>query len=408
MSEPITIRMYNVGFGDCFLLRFPTPDGQRSLLLDCGQHTSSKGAFDLDDVVAALLEDISDDSGNKHVDVVAISHRHQDHVRGFEDERWNDVHVDEVWMPWTENPDDPIARSLLERQSGGALALRDLAPATSEAHQVAMNSLTNEAAMTTLHTGFTGNARRRYFPEAADQEAADPPVFPMVQTPSIPGVSFRVLGPSRDEAIIRRMDPPELERYVARPRDQVATGGAPLPFERWRIDQRTFQDTQEYEHLDTRGLGDVVAVGREDPYLLAVALEQAVNNTSLMMMIQLGAAWLLFPGDSQWGTWDRVLQSEEGRDLLRRTTFYKVGHHGSHNATPRTFVETLLTNADAMVSVAPTGIPSWKDIPKAELLEALVAEGRCSMLVSSSDLPSAPGSISVELGGLVAQIEIDT
>jgi hypothetical protein len=32
----ISIRMYNVGFGDCFLVRITTPDGERRVLVDCG------------------------------------------------------------------------------------------------------------------------------------------------------------------------------------------------------------------------------------------------------------------------------------------------------------------------------------------------------------------------------------
>lgn len=146
--------------------------------------------------------------------------------------------------------------------------------------------------------------------------------------------------------------------------------------------------------------------GREDPYLLAVALESTVNNTSLMLLIQMGRASLLFPGDSQWGTWDRVLQSPEGSQLLTSATFYKVGHHGSYNATPRTFVETLLKNANAMVSVAPTSIPSWKDIPKAELLTELVKQGRCPVLVNSHDQTSALPAATLEGSGLIREIEV--
>jgi hypothetical protein len=56
---------------------------------------------------------------------------------------------------------------------------------------------------------------------------------------------------------------------------------------------------------------------------------------------------LLFPGDAQVGNWlsweGREWTFKEGRatktvstqDLLARTVLYKVGHHGSHNATLR-------------------------------------------------------------------------
>lgn len=65
------------------------------------------------------------------------------------------------------------------------------------------------------------------------------------------------------------------------------------------------------------------------------------------------------------------------RKLLERTTLLKVGHHGSHNGTPKDFVEALKARQAmdapsdlwAMVSTHP--IEMWKEIPKVELLEDL-------------------------------------
>ena len=34
----VTIRMYNAGFGDCFLITIPAPDRPRRILVDCGKH----------------------------------------------------------------------------------------------------------------------------------------------------------------------------------------------------------------------------------------------------------------------------------------------------------------------------------------------------------------------------------
>jgi beta-lactamase superfamily II metal-dependent hydrolase len=61
-------------------------------------------------------------------------------------------------------------------------------------------------------------------------------------------------------------------------------------------------------------------------------------------------------------------------DLLSGTTVYKVGHHGSHNATPRRFVEECLSDTDgvALISVAPTSYGGgWKNIPLSTLVDAL-------------------------------------
>jgi beta-lactamase superfamily II metal-dependent hydrolase len=56
---------------------------------------------------------------------------------------------------------------------------------------------------------------------------------------------------------------------------------------------------------------------------------------------------------------------------LSDAAFYKIGHHGSHNATPKAFVEEVWTEgASAMLPWGP--VERWKDtIPKQELLQSL-------------------------------------
>jgi hypothetical protein len=79
---------------------------------------------------------------------------------------------------------------------------------------------------------------------------------------------------------------------------------------------------------------------------LSLQMDNATNNTSLVLafeFIETGEV-MLFAADAQIGSWKSWLSLEwrlEGPgltrvdtpDLLRRTVFYKVGHHGSHNAT---------------------------------------------------------------------------
>jgi hypothetical protein len=92
-----------------------------------------------------------------------------------------------------------------------------------------------------------------------------------------------------------------------------------------------------------------------------------------MLMFEFGDAFLLFPGDAQWGTWSAALSDPDTRDLLSRTTFYKVGHHGSHNATPTEFVEGVLDQNlqiwGSAISVRPIGF--WPEIPRDPLVDAL-------------------------------------
>jgi hypothetical protein len=89
----------------------------------------------------------------------------------------------------------------------------------------------------------------------------------------------------------------------------------------------------------------------------------------------------VFPGDAQWGTWKAVLDNPKYRAMLKSTRFYKIGHHGSHNATPVDFVEALEPGVLSMASVRP--ISKWKDIPRKPLLEEL---GKTGEVVRSDEL----------------------
>jgi len=83
----------------------------------------------------------------------------------------------------------------------------------------------------------------------------------------------------------------------------------------------------------------------------------------------------------------------------------KVGHHGSHNATPKQFVEDILpkppTDFWAMVSTIKRG--SWP-IPKKELMAALGK--RTKKLVRSDQIPQAQQGVFASKASLYVETEI--
>lgn len=399
MSPPparATVRMYNVGFGDCFLLTLPAPDRPRKVLIDCGSHSHGKGPKPIGDVVARVLQDV-DEGGRKRIDVVVATHRHQDHVSGFASDVWNEVEVSEVWLPWTEDPHDPAARRILERQSRAARRLQAAAlsfresPFRATALALAENSLTNARAMATLHRGFAGHPFRRYLP------CPSPPNRTFAADCLPQGVKVHVLGPSRDPEIIRDMDPPRDERYLRFVEEPAVGEGKEketlLFAPRWKMSQEEMRSIPAFSHLATiqrkqlkeiRSLSD--SKDHREALEFAVQLEKAVNGTSLVLVLEVGRACLLFPGDAQWGTWRAALADAEWRDLLARTSFFKIGHHGSHNATPKELVEQVLPEGLAAM-VSTTKVSTWPDIPRQPLLEAL-AKKSTRGLVRSDEPPS--------------------
>lgn len=399
---PIRVRMYHVGFGDCFLVIVPATEAHpvRKILFDCG---SIKGnpAHRTKEVVAQLIEDIAAESpgGVPHLDVVVATHRHADHISGFDSPLWRDVVVGEVWMPWTEADDDGEAVRLRASQERVALALTAAfaaAPGSEDLLSIAEDAVTNALAVETLKHGFAGGPERRYL------EAA-PTGSRLIEAPNLPGIAVHLLAPSRDENALKAMDPHPDESFMAlwAAQPSGAPGLRPTPFPPgWKCSRGAPRLDPSTEEL-VRRAND--ALGGE----LAFRLDSVLNNTSLMLVFVVGQAVLLFPGDAQWGSWKAALEDTESRRLLDRVTFLKVGHHGSHNATPKTFVHKCLEprkltdKIASMISVIPRG--TW-DIPRQPLVEELIEVTGTRTVRSDGALP--PGGPFTRSGAMWTEAQI--
>lgn len=376
----IRIRMYRVGFGDCFLITLPGP---HHILVDCGVHargdigTISKAV----DNIALVTE--------QKVDLIIATHAHQDHISGFGTfaSKFSTLQVKEVWMPWTENPDDPTASKLKKKQ---VALVEDLAQhfaaqggAQYEAARAALlNLASNQAAFDLLRAGLHG-ARLQYY--EAGQELKDPAV-------GINGLAVKVLGPPRDQEFLAQMDPPAGQRYLRLANGKVEEVHALRPFHSHR--QVGPEDPgPRLTQKEIRILKEMAASPMEG---LAFALDQAINNTSLVTLFQYGGQNLLFPGDAQYGNWKNWLDKDGSDQVLSQVNFYKVAHHGSINATPKNALEKMTTGKfAAMLSTQST---PWPSIPEAKLLDALERKAN-RRVVRSDSLPvsGAPNVAMVKL-----------
>jgi beta-lactamase superfamily II metal-dependent hydrolase len=385
-KDEIGVRMYNVGFGDAFLLKIPSKSKTLKVLVDCGSHAAGPGPRPIREVASQIVRDVTE-NGKAHIDVVIATHRHQDHVSGFGNDAWDEVEVGEVWMPWTEDPVDPRARKIRETQSKVATHLvaqmtaLGMAP---ELRELAGNSLTNAAAMRTLHEGFSGNPKRRFLPKEEGPRSFAPKC--------LPGVVVHVLGPSRDAEVIRDMDPPAGQSYL-RMRElgaSTSTEVALVPFRtHWVENVGDFLVENPNLALRPKEIEILSKIGSGEELAVAVALDKAVNGTSLLLMFQVKKAHLLLSGDAQWGSWHLALEDPQWRELLTKTTFHKVGHHGSHNASPKEFVDNVLGDGVCeMVSTRP--MKKWKYIPKEELLTELRKKERTLVRSDKADPKESP------------------
>ncbi len=387
MAKEILVRMYNVGFGDCFLIEYPgTGDVTRRILVDCG--SIAAGPLTMTDVVEQILADTQDENGLSHIDVLVCTHRHADHVSGFGNPKWKQVKVKEVWFPWTEDPDDPDATEIRESQAGLALALvnrwanpessspgginpEDSTPLGAEQaqwHAMALNALTNQKAMTMLHEGIASRPKAFFLSGNGDPKR--------IKSEALPEINAFVLGPSKSPEVIRDMNPPAGKTFLRQQISSANTMEHLEPFsEDWPMDPSRFAEHADWNHLmvsDAHAKRIEQAASAWDP-AVTVALEQAVNGTSLILAFEIGDAVLFFPGDAQWGTWNEMLQKPKARALIERAGFWKVGHHGSHNATPQEFVQDWVSRQCCAMMSTKKG--KWASIPRIPLVDAIKGKG---------------------------------
>jgi beta-lactamase superfamily II metal-dependent hydrolase len=382
----VAVRMYNMGFGDAFRVTVRQGRKQWRMLVDCGVHSHG----------AAL-------------DVVVATHHHADHIAGFALDPWEQVEVAEVWVPFVEDRDDPDAIRLRQAHTETARRLEALVatrtrnldpgrwpPAVSAARAFALNALSNADAMDRLLArngrSFANQPPVRYLPDTD-------PAANVIDT-GLPGVQVHVLGPSRDPADLKRMDPPlsagwltlDPELDLALAEDVDPTAREPLFNPAFELDPAG--TAGHPEPLDDQQSLRLDQVSNDAGLLAAAALlEQVINNTSVFFVLDVRGTHLVFPGDAQQGAWEHVLDDTAARELVRDAVFYTIGHHGSHNGTPRRYIEEVLEGeTHAMLSWGL--VKRWREtIPKTELLEALDARHH---VVTRSDAPVAqPGKVSV-------------
>jgi hypothetical protein len=132
-------------------------------------------------------------------------------------------------------------------------------------------------------------------------------------------------------------------------------------------------------------------------------LDDAMNNTSIILLFEIGTTGLLFPGDAQIENWnytlDRLAKNKRLRERLAGIDLYKVGHHGSRNATPRSLYKLwddtpTLRPRTALMSTRSGihGRSAATKVPRATLVTALE---RTFTLYSTETLTAAAPSLAV-------------
>lgn len=400
------VRMYRRGLGDCFLVQFAKDrGGVFSVLIDCGLiAVATDPKKKMEEVVADI-----EARCEGHIDVVIMTHEHWDHASGFSEQQaqraFDRISIGEAWYAWTEQPENELgnklrkeraaklkaakkaARALLA-QGGNPLALERGAGVARILQFFGIDDIDEDDEK--LGKGLEAfwylrnkrpDVKTRYcFPERAP-----------LALPGVGGVRAFFLGPPQDEGLIKRGQRKSDDVY-AFAADLAADENLLAAFERLE-DPRSHRDgvdcpfdpalsrfPADNEDAVGQPLSDLIretwnAQGEDWRKIendwtaaadaLALNLDSHTNNTCLVVAFELspGGKVLLFAADAQIGNWiswqqrSWRLREADGvrkvtaQDLLQRTVFYKVGHHGSHNATMRAGGLEQMTSDDLVAFV---------------------------------------------------------
>ena len=142
--DSITIRMYRLGTGDCFLIKYHS--GKKdvfTMMIDCGSCRGDKDDF------MPYLEDLAGSLTGKTIDLLVVTHEHNDHVNGFDKcyDLFKGLTIKEAWFPWTEDPADPTgaATALKQKQQKMKMGLTNAIAAIKKNHQAFKKDKTHDA-----------------------------------------------------------------------------------------------------------------------------------------------------------------------------------------------------------------------------------------------------------------------
>jgi hypothetical protein len=374
-----------------FEYRTPLNDGrsERHMLVDFGSTHGAVGGPKLTDVANLVAEHTSG-----KLDVLVISHRHRDHLEGFASDAARAVIAGLrprlILRPWVDQPD--LATNATHPTGAGK---------SKENRRFVAGLESAQEFAETVRAQIRDGERRRSLLDIADEvEESLPNREAIEELDKLAGKNGRYLHYGMDVALARVLPgvtcdvigPPTIEQYpeVQRQRENDkaefwlsqaslgrdgATRIAEANPDRWK------------ELTQPRGIGpgrwlleNMTTHQHAAMYRLVRSVDDVLNNTSLILLFTVGQRRLLFPGDAQIENWEWVLgHAREPRrsQLLAKLAdvdVYKVGHHGSRNATPKSLFKMWTTGAAKrrpMVALMSTRTKVHEGVPKPALVKAL-------------------------------------
>jgi beta-lactamase superfamily II metal-dependent hydrolase len=354
MGNQLLVRAYNVGCGDCIYVRIPGDKGGFNILIDCGK----KG----DDVLLKkAIEHLEGElpagskAGKTRLDLLVATHRHEDHIKGFDPDWFKNIEVKNVWLSVAMDPKHPQAEGVNGLHAFAAQSMRALADSG--------QALSPEVELLTSMYGVSNDVADKLLMETLPKNNGIKPRYVCSgmkhELTLPPDTDIHILAPEKDVDHFYLGE--ELDKSLKGFQGLTASlapagGGAAVA-----TAVPANISAGDFRVLQSRMLSNGLAFAAKESSIQ--------NNLSVVLLIEWKKRRLLFVGDAEWegefkdgkhnGSWNVMWEKHRDTHLKEPLDFLKIGHHGSINATPPPLSEQPKKGArpDGVYTILDTLLP---------------------------------------------------
>jgi hypothetical protein len=384
----ITLRAYNVLFGDALLVSWDEDDGPHHAWVDFGNFHNDPNA-----VFEKVFNDVLSRTSGK-LDLLVITHRHLDHMEGFHSLRKRfktEFTIDRLWYAHVTPSLDHVFE-IAERTLRGMLPA-SIPDGDGEIGRMFRNNfgakgdkIRNQMAKIFKEAGVPAS-RTFKIHRGMNLKQALPP--------GMQRLGIEVLGPEKNSN--RYLQPLEHALRIHGIALSSANGGRP---QARREDPLDGARAVKFAKSELAGLADFARLRRRlqtGGLELLAAVDTTRNNTSIVMRLTHGESRLLLVGDAEEMSWE--IMRKNGAALTAKVM--KIGHHGSINSSPpwsfKAVMPTKLAANAAIVSTDPTRFTGENEVPKDTVITGWKSRLKSPSRLLRTDSTTLGDSVAVTL-----------